>query len=298
MIVAITGASGLVGQALTQALTARGDKVLRLVRRAPRDELEIEWDPATGRVEGDGLGAAKAIVHLAGENVGDGRWTDARKERILRSRVDGTRTIARWMAARPDGPRVLVSASAVGYYGDTGAQVVTESSPVGDDFLATVCAAWEAEAAAAADAGVRVAVARFGVVLAQEGGALERLLPLFRMGLGGRLGSGDQFMSWVTLRDVVAGLLLLLDSPDASGAWNLTAPEPVTNRAFTIALAGALGRPALLPVPGFAMKVVMGEMADTMLLSGTRAVPERLLDAGFTFMDPTIDAAFAQLLRR
>ncbi len=287
--VAITGASGLVGSALTEALRARGVTVRKLVRGAPRADDEVRWDPSADHLPPEVLAGARVVVHLAGKSIGDGRWTEAVKREIRASRVDSTRLIARAIADGA-GPEVLVCASAVGFFGDRGDEVLDEESPAGEGFLAEVVQAWEAAADPAREAGIRVVHARFGVILTREGGALERMLTPFRFGVGGRLGSGEQYMAFVSLSDAVSALLRFVDDPSLEGVFDVTAPEPATNAELTSALGEALGRPTFIPVPAFALRAAMGrQMADELLLASQRVVPARLLEAGFEFAHPTID---------
>ena len=293
MKIVVAGAAGLVGTALVPALRAAGHDVRRLVRRAASAPDEIAWDPATGSLDPAQLSGVDAVINLAGENVGAGRWTARRREEILRSRVAATRTLVAAIktAARP--PGVLLNASAVGFYGDRGDECLDESSAIGGGFLPEVCLAWETHAQVAAAAGVRVAVLRFGVVLAGRGGALAKMLPLFRLGLGGRLGSGQQWMSWVSLDDAVGAILHALHEPRCTGPINIVAPEPVTNAVFTAALGRALRRPAVLPAPAWALRLALGAMADGALLASTRAEPAQLRTTRFVFRHATITEALA-----
>jgi uncharacterized protein len=298
MRIVITGSSGLIGQALSAALLAADHGVVRLVRHAPRGPLpdgsvEFGWDPAAGQLDPAALDGADAVVHLAGAGVGDHRWTSSYKAQIKDSRVLGTRTVAAAIAAAEKPPQVFVSGSAIGYYGATGAQAVDESAPAGTDFLARVCVEWEAAAAPAREAGVRVVHPRTGVVVAGEGGAFGRLLPLAKLGLGGRLGSGRQYWSFISLTDVVAALRHLIDTQSLEGPVNLTAPEPATNREITIALGQALHRPMLLPVPAPALKLVIGEFSDGILMS-QRVLPTALLESGFGFTHLSAESAVRQ----
>lgn len=295
MRIAITGSTGLIGSTLTRSLLADGHHVVRLIRNqtapaATDGSDSARWDPLVGRLQAGALDGVDAVVHLAGTGIGDKRWNTAYKQEILDSRVLGTRTIARACAEAATPPRVLVSASATGYYGDTGGQVIDESAPAGADFLAGVCADWEAAADPARQAGVRVVHPRTGLVVSAKGGAFGRLLPLFRFGLGGRLGSGDQYWSFISLADHIAALRHAIDDPEMSGPVNFTAPEPLTNRDISRAVGHALHRPTLTAVPAFALRAVLGEFA-TGITCSCRAVPARLLKAGFTFRHPTIDAA-------
>ncbi|MEU9074298.1 TIGR01777 family oxidoreductase [Kitasatospora sp. NPDC048538] len=295
MRIAVTGSTGLIGSALVRSLLADGHEVVRLVRRRsrtgpqPDGSTAIGWNPLLGQVERGGLAGTDAVVHLAGAGVGDHRWTDSYKREIRESRVLGTETLAVALAELKEPPRVLVSASAVGWYGQTGDRVIDEDSPAGDDFLAEVCVEWEAAARPAERAGIRVVHPRTGMVLSAAGGAGARLLPLFRMGLGGRLGDGRQYWSLLSLEDEVAALRFLIDRDDLSGAVNLSAPEPATNAELTAALGRALRRPTPFPVPEAVLRVVLGELAVE-VVGSHRVVPRRLLDAGFRFAHPDVDA--------
>ncbi len=304
MRIAVTGASGLIGSHLVPALKADGHEVVRLVRRPPTSPEEAEWDPTAGTVDVGALTGTDAVIHLAGVGVGDQRWTPRFKQEILASRIDGTRTIAMAIAAMPIRPSVLLSASAIGWYGDAGDKPLGEDDPVGVGFMADVVRQWEAATAPAAAAGVRVVTLRTGVVIAADGGLLIRpapvplmkvsLLQLFRIGLGGTLGSGKQWLSWISIDDEIAAIRFLLRS-DLSGPVNLTAPQPVTNREFTRALARAVHRPAVAHVPATALQVAVGEFS-TDIIGGQNVLPRRLLDAGFTFQHSTIDQGIAVAL--
>jgi uncharacterized protein (TIGR01777 family) len=297
--IAVTGSSGLIGSRLVPALRADGHEVLRLVRRTPRTAEEHRWAPEHHRIDPALLSDVDAVVNLAGVGIGDRRWTSAYKAKVLASRLEATTTVSRALAdaaaADPARPRVLLSASAVGYYGDTGDRVVDESAPPGDDFLARVCVEWEAATRPADEAGVRVTTFRSGLVLG-PGGVLGRLAPLFRLGLGGRLGSGRQWWPWIALDDEVAALRFLLTTP-LPGAVNLTAPAPVTNAEFTRVLADVVHRPALLPVPGPALSLALGEFAGIGVLAGQRVVPTRLTESGFTYIHPDLADALRTGLR-
>lgn len=295
MKVAVTGASGLIGSALVPHLRARGDEVLRLVRRPAVAPDEVTWDPSAKTVDLDGLVGIDAVVHLAGAGVGDHRWTDEYKRIILNSRVDGTETIVEAMTQLEPRPRALVAGSAIGWYGDTGDRPVDESAPAGAGFLADVVRAWEAAADPAQAAGIRVTHARTGLVVSGNGGAWARMFPLFKLGLGGKLGSGHQYWSWISLRDEVAALTFLLDNESLSGPVNLTGPDPVTNAEVTAAMGRVLNRPTLLPAPAFALKAVLGEFS-TEVLGSSRVMPSVLEGAGFTWQDPTIDSAIRAAL--
>lgn len=292
MKIAITGSTGLIGSHLVADLTAAGHTVVRMVRHDARGS-DILWRPQ-GPLDPGVLTGVNAVVHLAGEPIGSGRWTDSKKRRIHNSRVDGTTTIAEAVAAADGGPSVLVSASAIGLYGDRGDQVISEETPAGEDFLAKVVVAWETAADPARHAGVRVVHPRTGIVLDPDGGALRSMLPLFKLGLGGRMGSGRQWWSWVAMADVVGLIRWALETDGAAGPYNVTAPNPVTNAAFTRTLAAVLGRPSLLTVPEFAPKLVLGELAEALLFHSQRVHPVRAqadgYDFGFTALDPALSA--------
>ncbi|MFD4654267.1 TIGR01777 family oxidoreductase [Kitasatospora sp. NPDC058444] len=296
MRIAVTGSTGLIGSALVRSLLADGHEVVRLVRHRsktgpqPDGSTAIGWNPLLGEVERDGLTGVQAVVHLAGAGVGDRRWTDSYKREIRESRVYGTETLAVALAALKEPPQVLVSASAVGWYGQTGDRVIDEDSPAGDDFLAEVCHEWEDAARPAERAGIRVVHPRTGMVLSAAGGAGGRLFPLFKLGLGGRLGNGRQYWSFISLHDEVAALRFLIDHDDLSGAFNLTAPNPATNAELTTALGRALRRPTPFPVPEPVLKAVLGELAIE-VVGSHRVVPRRLLDAGFRFTHPDVYSA-------
>lgn len=289
--IAISGASGLIGTALVGHLRSEGHTVQRLVRRKAQAPDEIQWDPASNSVDIDALTGVDAIIHLAGANVGDHRWTKKYRAEILNSRLLGTTAIAH--AVTTVAPKVFISASAIGYYGETGNRAVTESDRGGDDFLAAVCREWEAAADLASN--TRVVKIRTGLVLEPTGGALGRMLPLFRFGIGGKLGSGKQWWSWITLHDQIRAIYHLLES-EISGPVNLTSPNPVSNQEFTAALARALHRPALLPVPGFALKIALGGFS-TEILGSKKVLPQALLDSGFTFDYPHITSALDELVQ-
>ncbi|MGH9212079.1 MAG: TIGR01777 family oxidoreductase [Acidimicrobiales bacterium] len=299
MQVAITGASGLIGTALSRSLRADGHQVRPLVRPGTGrsdDADAIRWDPQDGSIDAAALEGVDAVVHLAGAGIGEGRWTAKRKRLILESRTKGTGLIARTLAGLKRPPKVLLSASGVNAYGDGGDKVLTETSPPGEGFLAGVVAAWEQAAQPAVEAGIRTAFTRNGLVLSREGGGLKPLLRLFRLGLGGRLGSGRQWMSWISLADEVGALRFLIDHDDIAGPVNLAAPDPVTNRDFTRALGRALGRPRLLPIPRFGPRLVLGEMADELLFCSLRVEPAVLEAAGYQFAHSELDGALAAVL--
>jgi uncharacterized protein (TIGR01777 family) len=290
MRIAVTGASGLIGRALAADLAGRGHDVVRLVRRPPRGPDEVAWDPAEGRLDPADLAGCGAVVHLAGAGVGDKRWTAARKRVLYDSRVRGTATVAAAVAAMEAPPEVLLCGTAIGCYGDTGERWVDEDSPAGTGFLAELVRDWEAAAAPAEAAGVRTVFARTGLVVAREGGAWGRLFPIFRAGLGGRLGDGRQFWSFISLHDELAALRHILATPELAGPVNLTAPEPVTNREVTAAMGRVLHRPTLAAVPAPVLRAVVGEFAGD-VLGSQRVRPKRLLESGFTFRHPGIEAA-------
>ena len=289
--VAISGATGLIGSALAARLRARSVRVRRLVRTAhPQSPDDIVWDPMRGVLSPNDLEGAEAVVHLAGEPLAH-RWTDARKRAIRESRVRGTELVARTIAALDRRPRVLLSGSAIGIYGDRGDEPVDEESALGSGFLAGVTREWEAASVAAADAGVRVVLLRTGIVLSPNGGALERLLLPFRLGVGGPIGSGRQWMSWISLEDHVRAMEHALATTGMHGAVNLVSPNPVTNAEFAATLGRVLSRPALVPAPAFALELVYGEMARATILAGQRVLPKMLLRAGFHFAHPTLEQA-------
>ncbi|HKY33819.1 MAG TPA: TIGR01777 family oxidoreductase [Candidatus Polarisedimenticolia bacterium] len=295
--VAVTGAGGLVGSALMEGLRGEAE-TLRLVRSGPSGGERVRWDPADGSIDAARLDRLDAVVHLAGESIAAGRWSAARKERIRASRVEGTRLLASALAGLARPPRALVCASAIGYYGDRGDEPLDESASRGSGFLADVVASWEAEALKARAAGIRVACLRFGIVLSPRGGALARMLPPFKLGAGGRLGSGRQWMSWIHIADVVAVIRLALEREGFSGPVNVVSPEPARNADFTRALGRALGRPAVLPAPAFALRLALGEMAQALLLSSQKVVPGLLRQAGYSHLFPRLDGALADLLAR
>jgi uncharacterized protein (TIGR01777 family) len=291
--IAITGASGFVGSRLVKRLEAQGDDVYRLVRRVPASAHEIHWNPATGAIDANGLEGMDAVVNLAGVSIARGLWTAKRKKAIRDSRVDGTALLARTLASLETPPSVLVSTSAVGYYGDSGDRVLTETSQAGTDFLADVCVEWESAAKPAAIAGIRVVHPRFGLVLGRDAGILPIMSLPFKMGVGGKIGDGRQYMSWIWIDDLVKILVSSIENPTLVGAVNAVAPEPVTSAEFTKAMGRALKRPTFMTVPAFAAKAVGGEMVQQLILVSQRAIPERLQRTGFAFSYPTIDGALA-----
>jgi len=294
MKIAVSGASGLVGTELTRRLVARGDDVVALVRR--RSDDGIYWNPDEGSIDATALAGVDAVVHLAGENVAAGRWTAARKQAIRSSRVDGTRLVADALAGLGPSPATLVCASAIGIYGDRRDAELTERSSAGAGFLPEVCSAWESACEGAVRAGIRVVNLRIGVVLTPRGGALSRMLPPFKMGVGGVIGSGRQLMSWITLSDLCRVVEHCLDRTDLSGAVNAVAPGAVTNRDFTRALGRVLSRPTLFPIPAPIVKLLFSEMGEALLLASARVKPERLLESGFQFEDDNVEAALRRVL--
>jgi uncharacterized protein (TIGR01777 family) len=295
--VVVTGASGLVGSELVPTLQRYGFDIVRLVRRAASADDEVRWDPVAGTIDTEGLEGVTGAIHLAGDNVASGRWTDAKKARIRDSRVAGTALLAGALAELSPKPRVLVSASAVGYYGACGDEALDESAEQGTGFLASVCGEWEAAASAARDAGIRVVHPRIGVVLAPRGGALAKMKIPFLLGVGGRIGDGAQYMSWITLEDLVSALVFALERDDLEGPVNFVSPTPVTNADFTATLGRVLQRPAVLPVPKFALRLGVGsDMANEMLIGGTRVVPSALHAHGFRWEHTTLEPALRSLL--
>lgn len=297
----VTGGSGLIGRVLVDELAATGDEVIVLSRTParvtglPATARAVGWDGRTAAGWGELAEGARAIVNLAGESLASGRWTQERRRRIQESRVQAGEAVVAAVRQATVKPAVVIQASAVGYYGPRGDELIDEATPPGNDFLARVCVAWEASTAAVEELGVRRAIIRTGVVLSRAGGALPRLLLPFRFSAGGPLGSGRQWYPWITIADEVAAIRFMLDRPEASGPFNLTAPEPVTNATLARALGRALGRPALLPTPAFALRLLLGDMA-TVVLDGQRAVPGRLEALGFRWRSPTIDQALAAVL--
>lgn len=292
MRVLLTGASGFIGTALRAALKSRGDDVVVLSRTGGQPS----WNVAAARIDGS-LEGFDAVVNLAGAPIGVGRWNDARKRELVQSRVVGTKLLAQTLAACAAKPSVLLSGSAIGYYGNRGREeLLDENATPGDDFLARLVQDWEAAAGAASAAGIRVATIRTGIVLSPDGGALQRMQMPFKFGVGGKIGNGRQYMSWITLTDEVRAILYIIDTPEIAGAVNLTAPHPVTNEVFSKLLGEALHRPAVIPVPSFALKTLLGaEMATEMILHGQRVFPKKLEANGFAFEHVTIEAAFNAL---
>ena len=303
MKVIVTGSTGLVGRALVRSLLSDGQEVTRLVRggaqefRAPGTKA-VQWEPEKGAVNAAELEGHDAAVHLAGDPIAEGRWDDEKKRRIRESRVKGTRLLAETLAGLNEKPRVLVSASATGFYGDRGDEVLHEESASGEDFLSEVCREWEKATLAASQAGIRVVHLRIGFVLSAEGGGLPKMLTPFKLGLGGRVGSGRQYISWLTLDELVSIIRRALEDEHLRGPVNAVAPSAVTNLEFTKTLGHVLGRPTVLPVPAFAARLAFGEMADAILLSSTRAVPARLQEAGYQFQHPELEGALKHVLKK
>jgi uncharacterized protein len=298
MNILVTGASGLIGSTLVPFLTSAGHSVTRLIRSQPKPgERAVYWEPMTGTIDMHALEGVEAVVHLAGENIA-ARWTAEKKALIRDSRVKGTQVLCQALASQASPPKVLVSASAIGYYGDRGEEVLTEESAPGTGFLAEVCRAWEAAAEPARQKGIRVVHLRFGVVLSAAGGALAKILPPFRMGLGGVLGSGRQYMSWIALDDAVGALYHAIVTDTLQGPTNAGAPQAITNREFTQTLGKVLGRPTVVPLPAFAARLMFGEMADELLLASTRVQPAKLRASGYSFRYPELEGALRHQLGR
>jgi uncharacterized protein len=301
MKVLVTGSTGLVGTALVKALAREGQTVCRLMRPqsalmgTTKEGFDVAWNPATGELGGAGVGA-DAVVNLCGASIAGGRWTNERKDLLRASRIDSTRALVNALAKMNARPRVLVSASAIGIYGDRGDELLTEESKPGADFLAVLAREWEAEATKAEALGIRVVLARFGIILARHGGALAKMLLPFKLGAGGRLGSGKQWMSWITLEDVVAIIRFAIENGAARGAINVVAPQAVQNAEFTKVLAKTLHRPALFPAPAFTLRLALGEMADALLLSSQRVASQRLQQLGYSFLFPQLASALSAVL--
>jgi uncharacterized protein len=296
MNILVTGASGLIGTALGSSLTSSGHAVTCLVRGQPTSgQKAAHWDPMAGIIDASALEGVDAVVHLAGENIAQ-RWTSSQKAKIRDSRVKGTQLLCETLARLSSPPKVLVSASAIGYYGDRGEQILTEDSPPGRGFLAEVCRVWEAATEPARQRGLRVVPLRFGVVLSPAGGALAKMLPPFRLGLGGMVGSGRQYMSWIALDDVVGAIQHAIVTDTLQGPTNAVAPQAVTNQEFTKTLGKALGRPTVFPLPAFAARLMFGEMADELLLASTRVRPAKLLGSGYRFRYPELEDALRHVL--
>lgn len=297
MDVLISGATGLIGSALVADLEAGGHRTTRLTR-SPKEPGDVGWDPLAGEIDAARLGGHDAVVHLAGESIAEGRWNAEKKRRIMESRERGTRLLAETLAGLPEPPEVMVSISAVGYYGDRGDEVLTEESPPGSDFLAEVCKVWEAAADPAREAGIRVVHLRLGIVLSPKGGALGTTLPIFKLGGGGRIGNGRQWWSWVALDDVVGAIVHALENDSVEGPVNVGAPNPLTNAEYTRVLGRVLNRPTIFPLPAPAARLALGEVADALLLASQRMEPARLAATGYTFRYPELEGALRHLLGR
>lgn len=306
MKIAVTGSRGLVGTALLPGLTENGHTIIRLVRAAssaPSNDVgeqmaTAQWDPRGGQIDTDALVGTDAVVHLAGENIAAGRWTAAQKERILKSRTEGTRLVAESIARMDPAPKCLISASAIGIYGDRGDARLDESAAPGDGFLSDVVQEWEAACQPARDAGIRVVNLRFGVILSPDDGALAKMLLPFKLGAGGRVGSGDQYWSWVAIDDVAAAIVYALEDDQLTGPVNVVAPNPVTNREFTKTLGRVLRRPTIAPLPAFVARIMLGEMADELLLASARVEPSCLVKSNFEFAYPDLEPCLRHLLSR
>jgi uncharacterized protein len=296
MRILVSGSHGLVGKALIGSLTSGGHEVVRLVRGKPSGAAEVEWDPVQGTIDAASLEDLDAVVHLAGESIASGRWTNEKKRVIQDSRVLGTVLLSDALARQSRPPEVFVSASAIGYYGDRGDELLTENSAAGTDFLANVCRAWENATARAVEKGIRTVRARFGIILDANEGALAKMLTPFRMGVGGRVGDGKQWVSWIAIEDVVNGLKFLIDDKTVSGPVNFVAPNPVRNGEFAATLGHLLSKPTLFPVPAFGVRLAFGEMGEALLLASQRVEPSILKDKGFKFRWPTLEPALRNIL--
>jgi uncharacterized protein (TIGR01777 family) len=298
MKILISGASGLVGTHLIPTLEAKGHEIFRLVRKTPKNANEIQWNEKTGfsEIEQPILENFDSVVHLAGDNVASENWSDEKKRRIRESRTTGTRVLVDALKKCANPPKVFVSASASGFYGDRKDEILTEESPKGEGFLPDVCDEWETEARHAEEFGARVVTPRIGVVLAKDGGALEKMLTPFKLGVGGVVGSGKQWMSWIALDDLIGIINFALENENLRGAVNTVAPNPATNEEFTKTFGKVLHRPTILPIPEFAIKLLYGEMGETLLLQGQRMIPKKLQDAGFEFQYPNLEDALKHVL--
>lgn len=293
----MSGAHGLVGKALSASLIRDGHEVVRLVRERVVGQPEIEWHPNQGRIDAEHLEGFDAVVHLAGESIASGRWTEDKKRKIRESRVRGTTLLSEALAGLQHPPKTFVCASAIGFYGDRADELLNESSAPGTGFLSEVCIEWEKATEAAAAAGIRTVKTRFGVILAADGGALEKMLTPFKLGVGGRVGDGKQWMSWIAIEDVVGGLRYVIDNESIKGPINFVAPTPVTNAEFTEVMGEVLSRPTVFPMPAFVARLAFGEMADALLLSSTRVEPRVLVDRGYGFRHATLKAALMHILQ-
>lgn len=297
MKILISGSHGLVGKALTASLTRDGHEVIRLVRRERvMGQPEVEWHPNQARIDAEHVEGFDCIVHLAGEGIASGRWTEEKKRKIRESRVLGTGLLSETIAGLKHPPKVFVCASAIGYYGDRANEVLNELSAPGKGFLSDVCIEWEDATMPAAASGTRIVKTRFGIILDRDGGALEKMMTPFKLGVGGRVGDGSQWMSWIALDDVVAGLRFVIDNSAMTGPVNFVAPEPVTNAEFTETMGKVLSKPTILPMPAFVARLALGEMADALLLASTRVEPKKLLESGFRFKYPELRSALTHTL--
>jgi uncharacterized protein len=295
MKVAVTGSSGLIGSSLVSYLSKKDIVVSKILRENPEDD-DISWKPENGDWDSDFTGGVDGIVHLAGENVASGRWTKAKKEKIRNSRIEGTKRLCEHILKLPTPPSVLVCASAIGYYGNRGVEFLNEGSSRGSGFLPDVCLGWEEAAESVSKAGIRVVNVRFGIALSKDGGALAKMMTPFKIGMGGKIGSGTQYMSWIAMDDVTGAIYHTLTTDSLNGPVNLTAPNPVTNKEFTTTLGEVLKRPAVVPIPAFAAKLAFGEMANDLLLASTKVAPKRLSDSGYKFQYPELEPALKHVL--
>lgn len=298
MDVLVSGSTGLIGTALVPALREKGHRVVRLVRSGGGGRDEVRWNPADGKIEAEKLEGIDAVVHLAGESIAEGRWNAEKKARIMDSRRQGTGLLARTIAGLRTPPGVMVSTSAIGYYGDRGNELLRESSLPGELFISGVCVEWEAAAEPARSAGIRVVHPRIGVVLSTKGGALKTTLPIFKLGLGGKIGSGRQYLSWISLDDVVGAVIHAIETDSLEGPVNVVAPDAPTNAEYTKVLGGVLKRPTIFPLPAPAARLMLGEIADELLLPSARVEPARLRETGYEYRHPELEGAFRQLLKR
>ena len=296
MKILVSGSHGLVGKALIKVLEIDGHEIYRLVRHAPDSSTEIEWSPERYSIAISMIEGFDAVFHLAGESIASGRWSDEKKLKIRESRTKGTKLLSDALASLRHPPKTLISASAIGYYGNRGDEVLTEASAPGGDFLSEVCVEWEKATEHATTMGIRVVNTRFGIILDKEGGALAKMLPPFRMGLGGRIGDGKQWMSWIALDDVVGALKFVLENSEFNGPVNFVAPNPVTNAEFTKSLGQVLSRPTFFPIPAFGVRLAFGEMADALLLSSQKVAPKTLQDAQYQFRYPELRNALQKIL--
>jgi uncharacterized protein (TIGR01777 family) len=297
MNILVTGASGLIGSELASFLIKNKHHVLRLVRKPQAAKDEVRWDPVAGTLDAESLEGLDAVVHLAGENISDGRWTAGKKRRIRESRILGTQFLSKSLARLFDPPRVFISVSAIGFYGDRGEEKLNEASDKGSGFLSDVCEEWEKATVPAVMRGIRVVIPRFGMVLSEKGGALAQMLPVFRMGIGGRIGDGRQYMSWIAIEDLVAILDHLIQNESIHGPVNVVAPNPVTNREFSAILGRVLSKPAFFALPAFAARLAFGKMADEVLLASAHVTPTKLKQSGYKYKFPILEGALRNVLK-